>query len=187
MAELDRYLLGSEQCVATARRHWAVLAPQVGAVAASWVIWLWVLSRSTSNYLASVAIFFFLFSLLWIAWLVGEWYLEQFAITDKRVLLVTGLFYKRVAVMPLSKVTDLTYERSPLGRMLGFGTFIMESAGQDQALSRVDYIRHPDRLYFQLSEELFGENPDGTVGAVVVDSESRTAHLPQTQRLPRIR
>ena len=58
--------------------------------------------------------------------------------------------------MPLTKVTDLTYERSPLGRLLGYGTFIMESAGQDQALSRVDYLRSPDRLYQRLSQQMFG-------------------------------
>jgi PH (Pleckstrin Homology) domain-containing protein len=61
-----------------------------------------------------------------------------------------------LAVMPLAKVTDLTYERSPLGRLLGYGTFIMESAGQDQALSRVDFLRSPDQLYQRLSQELFG-------------------------------
>src|ERR1700712_438239 len=110
MSDLERYLLDSETCVATVRRHWAVF----------------------------------------------EWYIEMFAVTDKRVLLVSGLLYKRVAVMPLTKVTDMTYERSPLGRILGYGTFIMESAGQDQALSRIDFVRSPERLYFQLSKELFG-------------------------------
>ncbi|MEP6853733.1 MAG: PH domain-containing protein [bacterium] len=156
MSELDRYLLPSERSVATVRRHWAVLLPQAGALAASWLLWLWVLSKNGSAYVAYVGMFFFLFSFLWFAWFVAEWYREEFALTDKRVLLVGGLFYKRVAVMPLAKVTDLTYERSPLGRMLGYGTFIMESAGQDQALSRIDFIRDPAMLYAQLSNELFG-------------------------------
>ncbi len=156
MSELDRYLLPSERSVATVRRHWAVLLPQAAAVAVAWVAWLWILSRNGSAYIALVGSFFFLFSFLWLAWFVLEWYREEFALTDKRVLLVSGLLYKRVAVMPLVKVTDLTYERSPLGRLLGYGTFIMESAGQDQALSRIDYIRDPGRLYAQLSNELFG-------------------------------
>ena len=104
----------------------------------------------------SVAAFFFVFSAAWFAWLLGEWQIEQFVVTDKRVLLISGLLYRKLAVMPLAKVTDLTYERSPLGRVLGYGTFIMESAGQDQALSKVEYLRNPDQLYQRLSEELFG-------------------------------
>lgn len=161
MSDLDRYLLTSEICVATVRRHWAVLLPQASAVALAWVVWLWVLSSSTNTFLNTVATFFFIFSFLWIAWLVAEWYIEMFAVTDKRVILVSGLLYKRVAVMPLSKVTDMTYQRSPLGRILGYGTFVMESAGQDQALSRIDYVRSPQRLYFQLTEELFGRERKG--------------------------
>jgi membrane protein YdbS with pleckstrin-like domain len=198
VSELDRYLLTSETCVATVRRHWAVLLPQGGAVAVAWIAWLWVLSSFTSSYLSSVATFFFIFSFLWIAWMVVEWSIEMFAVTDKRVLLVSGLLYKRVAVMPLSKVTDMTYERSPLGRILGYGTFLMESAGQDQALSRIDFVRSPDRLYFQLSEELFGRErkgggrrgPDASAGA-----DASTDLPPQspdavpttsTARLPRL-
>jgi membrane protein YdbS with pleckstrin-like domain len=186
MSELDRYLLGSEVCVATARRHWAVLLPQTLGVGLCWGAWVWVLNAAGSQFLDIAATFFFIFSFLWLAWLAGEWFTELFAVTDKRVLLVSGLFYKRLAVMPLSKVTDMTYERSPAGRIIGYGTFIMESAGQDQALSRIDYVRDPDRLYHQLSEELFGSsdddkavrnpsgNPDGPVFA-------------DTTRLPRLR
>ena len=59
-------------------------------------------------------------------------------------------------MMPLRKVTDMTYERSVLGRLLGYGEFIMESAGQDQALSRVPYLPRPDSLYLEVSQLLFG-------------------------------
>jgi membrane protein YdbS with pleckstrin-like domain len=188
VSELDRYLLTSERSVATARRHWAVLLPQIFGVTVAWIACLWVVSASTNEYVNTVGTFFFLFSFLWISWLVAEWYMEQFAITDKRVLLVTGLLYKKVAVMPLSKVTDMTYERSPVGRMLGFGTFVMESAGQDQALSRIDYVRDPERLYFQLSEELFGpaaaDNEDDVPPHLRRPHEGGTANTTPLPRLP---
>ena len=32
-----------------------------------------------------------------------------------------------VAMMPLLKVTDMTYDRSLLGRIVGYGTFVLES------------------------------------------------------------
>ena len=46
--------------------------------------------------------------------------------------------------MPLSKVTDLTFQRSLRGRLLGCGTFIVESAGQIQALNRIYYVPRPE-------------------------------------------
>ncbi len=135
---LARYLLPSETCVAIVRRHWAVLLPQGSIVAVAWIVWAVILDASVSPFVQTIAAFFYIFSGAWIGWLICEWYIEQFVVTDKRILLITGLLYRKLAVMPLAKVTDLTYERSPLGRILGYGTFIMESAGQDQALSRVD-------------------------------------------------
>jgi hypothetical protein len=39
--------------------------------------------------------------------------------------------------------------------MLGYGTFILESAGQDQALSTVDYIPYPEQLYLEVCSLIF--------------------------------
>ena len=58
--------------------------------------------------------------------------------------------------MPLIKVTDLTFEQTVWGRILHYGTFIIESAGQDQALSRIDYLAHPLQRYREVSALLFG-------------------------------
>ena len=183
--EIDAYLLRGEICVALVRRHWAMLAPQALAVAVTWTLWAIVLAAHPGPYLASVATSFFILSALWFGWLLFEWYHEQLAVTDKRLLLVSGLFTKKLAVMPLTKVTDMTYERDPWGRMLGYGTFVMESAGQHQALSRIEFVRNPDRLYHRLSQQLFG-------GGVPTLSAPRGA-LPDpadaagTMRLPQVR
>ncbi len=63
--------------------------------------------------------------------------------------------------MPLRKVTDMTYQRPLVGRLFaghGWGTFVFESAGQDQAFHTVRFLPEPDRLYRQLTEEIFGEH-----------------------------
>ena len=171
---LARYLLPNEICVAIVRRHWAVLIPQGSVVAATWIAWAVVLDASVNSFVQTIAAFFYLFSGAWFGWLLGEWYTEQFVVTNKRILLITGLLYQKLAVMPLTKVTDLTYQRSPLGRLLGYGTFIMESAGQDQALSRVDYLRSPDRLYQRLSQQMFGSG-----GRVEANTVAKALGIPQ--------
>ena len=75
------------------------------------------------------------------------WWIERIVITDKRVMLAQGFFVHKIAMMPLTKVTDLTFERSIRGRLLGYGTLIVESAGQIQALNHIDYIPRPEEVY----------------------------------------
>ena len=88
-------------------------------------------------------------------WKVARWNVDRFIVTDARVLLVSGLANRRVSMLPLRKLTDMSYRRTSLGWMLGYGEFVMESAGEAQALHRVRFLPHPDRLYLQLSELLF--------------------------------
>jgi uncharacterized membrane protein YdbT with pleckstrin-like domain len=85
------------------------------------------------------------------------WWIERIVITDKRVMLAQGFLVHKIAMMPLTKVTDLTFERSIRGRLLGYGTLIVESAGQIQALNRIDYIPRPEEVYEALSELVFGD------------------------------
>ena len=68
---------------------------------------------------------------------IAIWWRRYFVVTENRLMLVTRLVFTDVAMMPLAKVTDLRLSESILGRMLRYGEFIVESAGQEQALSRV--------------------------------------------------
>ena len=70
----------------------------------------------------------------WVIWRVVDWWFDRFILTNKRVMVVGGLITRKVAMMPLLRVTDMKYEQSPLGRMLNYRTFVLESAGQEQAL-----------------------------------------------------
>lgn len=93
-----------------------------------------------------------------VLWQVTRWYADRFAVTSARVLLVTGLLNRQVSMLPLRKLTDMSYRRSPLGWLLGYGEFVMESAGEAQALRRIRFLPHPDVLYLQLSELLFADD-----------------------------
>jgi uncharacterized membrane protein YdbT with pleckstrin-like domain len=157
MSELDRYLLPTETAVVIVRRHWASLVRSGSIFIGCQLAGMFVLSFIGDVQLFSIlGVSVLLGSLLWFGWVIGDWWVERFVITDKRVLLATGLLTKRVAIMPLSKVTDMTYERTLFGRILGYGVFVMESAGQDQALSRIDYLPKPNVLYHDVSALLFG-------------------------------
>ncbi len=162
MSEHDKYLIRTERAVVVTRRHWASLG-KVGASCAGVLLlaMLVLIYLSDQQYFAIVGVLLLVGSTGWFALAWWIWSTEEFVITDKRVLLISGLVTRRVAIMPLSKVTDLTYERSVMGRLLGFGVFVMESAGQHQALSRIEYLPRPDRLYQDVSTLLFG--PDSAL------------------------
>jgi len=149
-AEVDKYLLPKEDCVATVRRHPAVLivptAQAVGGLLAAFALTATVL-RDRGAVL--IWIVWGLWGLLMIRliWEAVNWAVDYFVITSKRILLTSGVFTRSVAMMPLSKVTDMSFNRSFAGRLLGYGEFVVESAGQDQALRTIDHIPYPEELY----------------------------------------
>jgi hypothetical protein len=63
-------------------------------------------------------------------------------------------------MMPLSKVTDLSYNRSVAGRLFGYGEFVLESAGHDQAMRTVPWLPSPDALYRLICAEIFDPDMD---------------------------
>ncbi len=154
---LRRYVLPHEHVVVATRRHWArLLEPIATTAAAFFLVGALVMStsvevRATVQWLW-VAWFLVLGRLVW-KWL--EWRYEWFVATDKRLLLLYGLIVHRVSMMPLKKVTDMGYSRSPLGQVLGYGRFDMESAGQDQALRTINFVPSPDDTYRTLCDTIF--------------------------------
>jgi len=159
--KVSRYLLSSEQRVFAVRRHWMALASTFLLFLAFLVLGFLFLVLFREHPIGeSVAVFFLIFSLLWFLWFVLDWYFEELVVTNRRVLLVSGVLNRKVGVMPLIKVTDLTFVQPFSGRFLGYGTFIIESAGQDQALSRIAFVPRPLHRYRQISALLFGTDID---------------------------
>jgi membrane protein YdbS with pleckstrin-like domain len=151
-------LLPTERVVAAERRHWARLIEPVATVVVGLLVAVWL----DTTIPLSVPV---VHDLIWLAWLAAvvrlayryfEWRTDWFVATDKRLILTYGLLTRRVAMMPLRKVTDMSYNRSVLGRLVGYGEFVLESAGQEQALRTVKYLPRPDELYEEICTEIFG-------------------------------
>lgn len=155
---LQRYLLPGERPVAVIRHHGIVLAkPALTALGATLLAgWLDVSVRDAQSGVLTWVWLAWLAVLGWSAWQWIEWRNTRIVATDKRIVLFEGWLNHKVSMMPLKKVTDMAYERSIPGRLLGYGTFILESAGQDQALSRIDFVPHPDENYRAITAEIFG-------------------------------
>jgi hypothetical protein len=167
------------------RRHWAVLAADTLSSIVLLAIGI-LIARIVGpvDFVGTVLIWFCVFVVLRWMWKINEWYHETLIVTDKRLLLLTGIFYRNVAIMPLVKVTDLTYHRSANGLTFGYGKFVVESAGQDQALSTIDFVPHPDKLYQQISDLLFGGDK-GAPGALVTTAQRMAEEENDRRNRPR--
>jgi hypothetical protein len=151
----SRYLATDEVIVLEVRRHPAVLLrpffETVGVILAAAL-----LGAATSPARGDAAVDTLLG---WVAvafvvrfmWRCLEWSADRVVVSDLRMFEVSGILTRKVASLPLSKLTDLTYRRTVLGRLLRYGDLTVETPGQQQALTHISYLPRPDRFYQTLN------------------------------------
>jgi membrane protein YdbS with pleckstrin-like domain len=155
--DAEKYLLSDEPPVIATRRHPAVLVrPFIRGVPAL-VVGGWLLQLDPENRLSTtLGLLVVLGGLVYLGLHVGEWWVRHFLVTRRRVLLTSGVIIRTVAVMPLRRITDLTWKETFWGQLLGYGTFRFESAGQKQGLDEITFVPDADNLYKTLSQLMFG-------------------------------
>jgi len=151
-SSVNRYLLPHERSCITVRKHPAELAGPL-ILASGALVAVEELARRSARpkvvWGASLPV------LLYLLERVAAWQGTYFTVTDMRMVLVSGFVVRKVAMMPLAKVTDMSFRRSALGRLLGYGEFIVESAGDKQALRSINFLPYPEQLYLQVCGLLF--------------------------------
>jgi uncharacterized membrane protein YdbT with pleckstrin-like domain len=155
--ELDRYLVPDERIVLIHREHWIALAEPI-LVTVAWLFLLGWLDQSVSlknHVLFDAAMWVWFFLIARLIWKLIDWKTDLFIATDRRLLKTYGIISRQVAMMPLAKVTDMSYVRTIPGKAMGYGTFRLESAGQDQALSTIKFVPNPDYTYKLITTEIF--------------------------------
>jgi uncharacterized membrane protein YdbT with pleckstrin-like domain len=156
--EIDEYVLPTERRIIRVREHWAVMLSPILQSAA--VLLLIVVAERTlpdSAFMDNLAFYGALVVVVRFTILVMLWWVERIVVTDKRVMKSEGIIVHRVGMMPLSKVTDLSFVRTLNGRIFGYGKIVIESAGQNQAFDEIDFIPRPEEIYEALTELVFGE------------------------------
>jgi membrane protein YdbS with pleckstrin-like domain len=161
-AVVYRVLLPHERRVISVRFHPAILirpvAETLGGLALAGLL-------STLVHLDGTILL-----VIWLAWLIlvirllfkiYAWLEDYFVVTPARLLLATGVFKKTVNMLPLTKVTELRFERSPTGRLFGYGTFIVDSAGNDHVLKTVNHLPYPEQLYLEVCGLIFKDPGSG--------------------------
>lgn len=142
--EIGSHLLveEGEQVIDLVRHHpivyWRAIAETIGT-AILWLVaiigpirlgWLFIIAGATL--------------LIHALYLLLQEHRDIFVVTNMRVFRASGVFSVRIATMPISRILDITVEKPLLGRILGYGHFVFESAAQEQGLRDIRYIGDPD-------------------------------------------
>ena len=159
---VNRYLLPNERQVICVHQHPAVLIRPIIEVLIGLAIAAWMSSSIAHGNDTVILVIWILWAilLLRLLWKVFEWTENYFVVTSQRLLLSEGFLTHTVKMMPLAKVTDMSFQRSAMGRLFGYGEFIVESAGQNQALRNVDHLPYPEQLYLEVCGLIFEEKEE---------------------------
>ena len=151
--EIDEYLLPTERRVIRVRQHWAVMAKDLILTG------LFLLLMVVAAELPPVERRGRQPDVLPRAGRRAAvhrerclWWIERIVITDKRVMLAQGIITHKVGMMPLSKVTDLTFERTP-GRPHARLRHDRSSSrrARSRRCNRINYVPRPEEIYEALS------------------------------------
>ncbi len=152
----ERYLLPGERRVLEFTYHWMYLAKPVALFILAVAVGAAVLAVTERS---AVGWFVFVVALAWtgvpLLTAIENRHAVRLIVTDTRVVFVEGWIAKRYGMMPLSKITDLTIREPLLGRIPGYGTLLAESPGQDQSLTRVDFLPEPQFVWHTISDLLY--------------------------------
>jgi membrane protein YdbS with pleckstrin-like domain len=152
-------LIDDEQPVLLLHPHWKVLIrPVLLAVlvlAAALVVEALIPSGSAAAaerlVVAAVAL---LALMLWLMIPVLRWRLTTYELTSRRLRIRDGILTRRGRDIPLIRITDVSFEKGPIDRLLGCGRLVVESAGEHGqiVLTEIPHVEQVQATLFQLVE-----------------------------------
>lgn len=154
MSYADGLMSKGEVILHREKQHWWVFI-----WSAKWVVLaiilalfagLWTSGVEGDGFLADVAGFIafplvpiiFIGGLLYLGWVVLQYLNQEYVLTNRRVIQVSGVLSKKAADSSLEKINDATLEQSVFGRMFGFGDLAILTAA-DTGIDRFKMLIRP--------------------------------------------
>jgi uncharacterized membrane protein YdbT with pleckstrin-like domain len=168
MSYAAKLLSDDEHVVLDLRQHWkALVGPFLVllVIAAAAVAAIVFVDNGTARLvIAGVAV---LLILLLTLKPFLTWYFSHYVVSDRRVMMRSGILARSGRDVPLSRINDIHFEHSFLERMLGCGTLVIESAGErgQVVLADVPGVQKVQRRIYELVEDtddrMSGREPNG--------------------------
>lgn len=146
MRYADTLLSDGEMIIVRRRQHWLALLIEARSALALWLVGLLLLGSvgvfdlqgEAANVLGVVALIALGLGLLVFALRYWQWWAQDYIVTNRRLLKVTGILNKRASSSSLEKINDAILDQNVIGRLLNFGDIDILTASGDMA---VDYFR----------------------------------------------
>ena len=142
--KVRRHLISDEGEVVIdeVRQHWVVYSVPMLEVALATA--LLVVLATTSIGGTQVLLVIVLLLLSHAFWQFLTHHRDRFVVTNMRVMRIRGVFSQSIATTPIARVLDITLKKPSIGRILGYGHFVFESAAQDQGFREIRWVSRPD-------------------------------------------
>jgi len=135
MSYIDRNLIEGERVVYRTRLHWLVFVVPVLFTAIVLLPGAWLLANGSWQSFAWVPLVIALLVLL-PAFVKRQ--SSDFAVTNKRVMMKSGVLTTRSVELLLNKIEAIAVNQSLLGRMFGYGDIVVTgSGGTREAFSHI--------------------------------------------------
>jgi uncharacterized membrane protein YdbT with pleckstrin-like domain len=157
---LDHSLAPGEESVEILHPHWKTLVRPIGLafliVAALLVAEVLIPSgKDAAAERLAVAVVAVALLMWWLMYPLLRWRTTVYELTTRRMRLRDGIITRNGRDIPLSRITDISFRKGLLDRLLGCGTLIVESAGEhgELTLTEIPRVEHVQSTLFQLVEE----------------------------------
>jgi uncharacterized membrane protein YdbT with pleckstrin-like domain len=192
MGYTESLLATNEEIVYRTKQHW--MAPIFGTVAGVLVLvggaalFAFHLTMGTEDFAGTLRTLAFWAALVLIVVgvaMVGysyiQWWVEDYVVTNQKVVKVAGLLTKRTSGAALEKINDVILEQGPLGRMLGYGTLQVSTASDSSDLT-YETMRAPAEFRrAMLDQKMVFEQADARHIADAVRAAAPPAQVPATE------
>ncbi|MGO1591997.1 MAG: PH domain-containing protein [Ancrocorticia sp.] len=100
--------------------------------------------------IVAVAVTLTLVILVW-PWM--NWLTSTYTVTNRRIITRKGVFTKTGHDIPLTRISNVSYERSMLDRMFGCGSLVLQTSASEPLL--LDDVPNVEKVHVQLTELIF--------------------------------
>ena len=145
----DQSLAPGEECVQILHPHWKTL---VKPIALTFVVvavlfageLLIPANKGREIERLALAVVAIVLLMLWLMYPVLRWRTTVYELTTRRMRLRDGIISRNGRDIPLSRITDVSFRKGLLDRLLGCGTLIVESAGEhgEITLTEIPHVEH---------------------------------------------
>ena len=96
-----------------------------------------------------------IFILLFCWWIPNliRYFVEEIVLTNRQFYVRTGIISRHVTAIPLRKINAVNYEQGFFGRILGYGTLLVQ-AGADFTFSGYHHIANPEKVKTMIEQAI---------------------------------